>query len=130
MRKIDIFNHVHPQAYFEKVLEIGGQVKDMGKRTRGIPMLRDLDARFRVMDEFGEGYSQVLTIPGPQPAILATPEQSPELARIGNDGLAELVKGCSVIPVAVDSKGAVYLASRKKGCVVKCVPAAPSTVEK
>ena len=46
------------------------------------------------------------------------------------DGLAELVKGCSVIPVAVDSKGAVYLASRKKSCVVKCVPEAPGTVEK
>jgi len=41
------------------------------------------------------------------------------------DGLAELVKGCSVIPVAVDSKGAVYLASPKKGYVVKCVPGAP-----
>jgi hypothetical protein len=39
-------------------------------------------------------------------------------------GITELVKGCSTIPVAVDSKGAVYLASAKKKCVVKCVPGA------
>jgi aminocarboxymuconate-semialdehyde decarboxylase len=91
MRKIDIFNHLHPQAYFARMLEVGGKAKDMGKRTRGLSQLRDLDTRFRVMDTLGEGYCQVLTIPGPQAAILASPEQSPELARIGNDGLAELV---------------------------------------
>ena len=43
-------------------------------------------------------------------------------------GLAELVDGCSVIPVAVDSKGAVYLASGKKNLLVKCVPGAPQAV--
>lgn len=37
-------------------------------------------------------------------------------------GLTELVQGCSTIPIAVDSKGAIYLASEEKKCVVKCVP--------
>jgi hypothetical protein len=37
-------------------------------------------------------------------------------------GLTELVEGCSTIPIAVDSKGTVYLASDTKKCVVKCVP--------
>lgn len=37
-------------------------------------------------------------------------------------GLSELVAGCSTIPVAVDSKGSIYLASDTKRCVVKCVP--------
>lgn len=37
-------------------------------------------------------------------------------------GLTELVQGCSTIPVAVDSKGSIYLASDTKKCVVKCVP--------
>ena len=37
-------------------------------------------------------------------------------------GLAELVEGCSVIPIAVDSKGMFYLASDEKHCIVKCVP--------
>jgi len=92
MKKIDIFNHIQPEKYFSKVLDVGSHAKDMGKRTRGVPLLRDLDARFRTMDEFGEGYCQVITIPGPQPAILAGPDASPELARIGNDGLAELVE--------------------------------------
>lgn len=39
-------------------------------------------------------------------------------------GLGELVEGCSTIPIAVDSKGALYLASEEKNCIVKCVPAA------
>lgn len=37
-------------------------------------------------------------------------------------GLTELVEGCSTIPIAVDSKGVIYLASSEKKCVVKCVP--------
>ncbi len=37
-------------------------------------------------------------------------------------GLTELVQGCSTIPIAVDSKGSLYLASDTKKCVVKCVP--------
>lgn len=38
------------------------------------------------------------------------------------DGVEELVKGCSFIPVAVDSKGTIYLAATTKGYIVKCVP--------
>jgi len=38
------------------------------------------------------------------------------------EGVEELVKGCSFVPVAVDSKGTIYLASSIKGCIVKCVP--------
>ena len=37
-------------------------------------------------------------------------------------GLTELVQGCSTIPVTVDSKGSIYLASATKSCIVKCVP--------
>ena len=37
-------------------------------------------------------------------------------------GLGELVSGCIKIPIAVDSKGALYLASSEKSCIVKCVP--------
>jgi hypothetical protein len=37
-------------------------------------------------------------------------------------GVEELVKGCSFIPVAVDSKGTIYLAANTKGYIVKCVP--------
>ena len=47
-------------------------------------------------------------------------------------GLGELVNGCTTIPITVDSKGALYLASASKNCIVKCVsgaadPAATAT---
>ena len=36
-------------------------------------------------------------------------------------GIEELVKGCSYIPMTVDGKDNLYLASPKKG-IIKCVP--------
>ena len=91
MRKIDIFNHIQPHKYFEHIQGIASAKVGLGKRTSGHTRLRDLDERFRVMDRFGD-YRQVLTIPGPQPADLGGPSESPDIARIGNDGLAELVQ--------------------------------------
>jgi predicted TIM-barrel fold metal-dependent hydrolase len=92
MRKIDVFNHIQPEGYFRHVCNLDAAKEGLGKRTSGNARLRDLDRRFRLMDQFGEGYCQVLTIPGPQPALLAGPDKSPEVARIGNDGLAELCR--------------------------------------
>jgi aminocarboxymuconate-semialdehyde decarboxylase len=92
MRKIDVFNHIQPENYFRHVQGLDAAKEGLGKRTSGNLRLRDLDQRFRLMDEFGEGYCQVITIPGPQPALLAGPDKSPEIARIGNDGLAELCR--------------------------------------
>ena len=60
MRKLDVFNHIYPTAYFEQMLAVAPGYKDIGKRMRGIPMLVDLDERFRVMDRFGSDYQQVL----------------------------------------------------------------------
>lgn len=37
-------------------------------------------------------------------------------------GLGELVSGCMQIPIAVDSKGGLYLASSEKSCILKCIP--------
>src|ERR1700733_3669010 len=88
--KIDLFNHFFPPRYSHEVIEAGLAGKDMGKRVRNVPTIADLDARFRVMDEFGE-YCQFLSLPAPQMEIMAPPDKSPELARIANDGLAELV---------------------------------------
>ena len=92
MRKIDIFNHIQPDKYFLYVQGMSAAQEGLGKRTSGNIRLRDLEHRFRIMDQFGEGYCQVLTVPGPQPAVLAGPDKSPEIARIANDGLAELVQ--------------------------------------
>ena len=66
--------------------------------------------------------------------FIVTVEKAPTRVKIcdrkGKDaklieGLGELVNGCSTIPVAVDSKGAIYLASASKGCLIKCVSDAP-----
>jgi aminocarboxymuconate-semialdehyde decarboxylase len=85
MRKLDIFNHVMPLKFFERI----GDYKDIGKRMREVPMLYDLDERFRVMDRFPD-YQQILSAGMPPIEALAGPEESPELARICNDGMAEL----------------------------------------
>ena len=92
MRKLDVFNHFFPEPYYARMMEIAPTHKDMGKRIRNIPLLHDLDGRFRVMDEFGAGYQQILSLPSPPIEALASPREAIELARIANDGLADLVR--------------------------------------
>jgi predicted TIM-barrel fold metal-dependent hydrolase len=89
--KIDIFNHIFPKAFFDKYIDAGHGGKDIGKRVANIQTIVDVDSRFRILDEFGD-YVQVITLPLPPLEILAGPDKSPQLAREGNDGLAELVK--------------------------------------
>ncbi|MBW2130612.1 MAG: amidohydrolase, partial [Deltaproteobacteria bacterium] len=55
-----------------------------------VPTLVDLDARFRVMDAFGD-YIQVVSIAAPAVYSIAPPDVARELSRIANDELAELV---------------------------------------
>jgi predicted TIM-barrel fold metal-dependent hydrolase len=88
--KIDIFNHIFPERFFAEFLNVAPGLKDMGKRVRNIPTMVDLGARFRMMDEFGE-YCQVISLASPPLEAFAGPETSPHLARIANDGMAELV---------------------------------------
>src|SRR5579871_6399199 len=84
--KIDLFNHFFPKPYFDRFIDSGA--------VRNIQAIWDLDFRFKVMDEiraeFGD-YCQVLTLPAPTIEAVAGPDKSPEVARIANDGLAELV---------------------------------------
>src|SRR3989304_2811064 len=63
----------------------------MAVRFRQIPVLTDLDLRFRIMDLFGD-YVQVLTLSSPPIEVLGTAKQTPELARMANDGMAELAE--------------------------------------
>jgi predicted TIM-barrel fold metal-dependent hydrolase len=71
-------------------LETPAGAKDLGKRVRGIPALSDLDERRRVVEQFDD-YTQVLSLGLPPPERLWGPDKSPEMARLGNDGLAEIV---------------------------------------
>ncbi|MBI4478371.1 MAG: amidohydrolase family protein [Acidobacteria bacterium] len=90
MRKLDVFTHILPEPYFRLMMRIAPQHKDMGKRVRAVPMLVDLDERFRVMDRF-DGYQQILSLAVPPVEALAPPDGAIDLARAGNDGMAELV---------------------------------------
>ncbi|PHS37017.1 MAG: amidohydrolase [Robiginitomaculum sp.] len=92
MKKIDIFNHIWPQKYYEKVQEVAPHLKDMGRRVKSVPMITDLDERFRVMDLFGEDYRQILSLSSPPPEVLGGPEIALDLVKIGNDCMAELVE--------------------------------------
>jgi aminocarboxymuconate-semialdehyde decarboxylase len=92
MRKLDVFNHFFPEPYYARMMAIAPTHKDMGKRIRNVPLLHDLDGRFRVMDAFGGDYQQILSLPSPPIEALAGPREAIELARIANDGLADLVR--------------------------------------
>jgi predicted TIM-barrel fold metal-dependent hydrolase len=87
--KIDIFCHILPQRFFDRMVSISSRGAAMQKRVREIPILTDLDVRLRLMDTFAP-YQQVFSIATPALDTLAGPDQTPELARIANDGMAEI----------------------------------------
>lgn len=87
---IDIFNHIIPPIYIDKVVEAAPKFKGLGKRVRSIPAMVDLDVRLRVIDQFPD-YAQVICLGGPPLDAFAGPELSPELAKVANDGMAEYV---------------------------------------
>jgi uncharacterized protein len=89
VRKIDIFNHIWPQKYYARLLKQVGTMTEITKRSGAIPMMVDLDVRFRVMDSF-EGYQQILSLAAPPLEALGGPEVARELSEIGSDGMAEL----------------------------------------
>ena len=89
MRHIDAFCHFFPQGLFEKMSQTAGGTQDIGKRMQGVRTIHDLDARLKMMDEFDD-YSEVLSLGLPPLDALAGPDLAPDLARVANDGLAEL----------------------------------------
>ena len=88
---IDIFNHIFPRKYFDRMVEVAPKGKDMHKRVRAIPCIVDLDERFRIMDRFDD-YVQVICLGAPPLEVFGPPPVSTEMARLANDGMAELVR--------------------------------------
>jgi aminocarboxymuconate-semialdehyde decarboxylase len=89
--KIDIFNHVMPMRYLEMVK---AHSKDAGivKRMSSLRMLWDIEARITMLREQFPDVRQVLTLSLPAPELLGGPDLAPELARIANDGMAEMCR--------------------------------------
>ena len=90
MKKIDIYNHIWPQTFYEKVMEISPNLTNMTKRVKAVPMITDLDVRFKVMDQF-EDYCQILSLASPPLEMLVPAQHVNDLARLANDSMAELV---------------------------------------
>ena len=87
--KIDAYAHISPPKYTEVLRK---DYPEFYNNILGpVVPLYDMDARFRIMDVYPE-VVQVLTI-GPVPPLedFASPEKSPDLARMANDEMAELV---------------------------------------
>lgn len=89
--KLDIFNHIFPRDYFNKMVEVLPNGADMHKRVRNIPCIMDLDERFRIMDLYDD-YQQVICLGSPPIEVFGSPAVAMEMARLANDGMAELVR--------------------------------------
>jgi uncharacterized protein len=86
--KIDFFCHILPPKYNEAFVKNG--VRGYNYQANSIrPQLANLELRLKTFDKF-EGLKQVLTLgaPGIESAF---PNDSVDMARLANDGMAEIV---------------------------------------
>jgi uncharacterized protein len=91
--KIDAFCHIMPRPYYDRFFRLDAtpQAANLRERVSKIPCLADMDVRFAQMDEFGD-YRQIINIAAPPVEDLGSPAISREMARIGNESMAELVR--------------------------------------
>jgi predicted TIM-barrel fold metal-dependent hydrolase len=98
MRKIDAFAHILPPGYLEHLerhLAATMRPAQLRYYQEGVfrfdPTISDLDARFRVMDRYGD-YAQVLVLAVPPLEEVEPPEAAADLARRANEEMAGLVR--------------------------------------
>jgi len=89
--KIDIYNHVMPQAYLDLVKQHSKE-PGMVKRMSNLRMLWDIEHRVAMLREKFPDVRQVLTLGLPSPELLGDAAHSPEYARVANDGMAEMCR--------------------------------------
>src|SRR5262249_13168994 len=85
------FNHIFPKPFFDRLQAVIVN-RAAVKRWLNIPVLHDLDARFRMLDEFGADYRQILSLSAP-PIESINPDRQVtlDLAALANDSQAALV---------------------------------------
>src|SRR6266498_883902 len=86
---VDIYCHIFPDKFFQEMNRIAPRLGNIGARLRGVKKLFDLDERFREMEQFGD-HREIISLPNPPVEDLAAGEVGLNLARIGNDAMAEL----------------------------------------
>jgi uncharacterized protein len=89
--KIDIFNHIFPKSYFDRMVQVLPDGRDMHKRVRNVPSIVDLNERFRIMDLFDD-YCQIICLGAPPIEVYGSPSVTRDMAKLANDGMAELVR--------------------------------------
>lgn len=87
---VDAYSHIQPELYLRRLQEVAGPGLGGSERIGRRGALRDVEQRLAIMKPYA-GYVQVLTLSAPPVELIAGPELSPELARLGNDELAGLV---------------------------------------
>ena len=70
--KIDVYTHIFPKVFFDKMISIAPNAKDIHKRIRNVPCLVDLEERFRIMDRFDD-YVQIICLSSPIEVFGAPP---------------------------------------------------------
>jgi uncharacterized protein len=87
--RIDIYTHFFPPRYFSRLETL----VDPARMTPWFrnPPLRVLDERLRMIDAFPD-YRQLLANSMPPLEALGGPDLTPELARLVNDGFAEILE--------------------------------------
>jgi uncharacterized protein len=87
---IDVFNHFMPKVYLDRLEHIipGHTAVTAFPRLK---TLWDVEARLTLLDEF-PGLQQVLSLANPPLELIAAPDQTPDLARLANDALAEVCR--------------------------------------
>jgi uncharacterized protein len=90
--KVDVFNHIFPKPFFERLQEVTVN-KGAIKRWLNIPFLHDIEVRFRMIEEFGPDYRQILSLSAPPiESIYPDRQITIDLARLANDSMADLVR--------------------------------------
>jgi aminocarboxymuconate-semialdehyde decarboxylase len=87
--RLDAYTHFFPKKFFDRMMDIAGDFKDMGKRVRALPALFDIDHRKKMVDMYPD-YQQILSYPQPPLEVFA-PGKEDELSKLINDGFAELI---------------------------------------
>src|SRR3989442_13117382 len=88
MKTFDVFTHFMPPRYFKKFQEVAPD-QGMFRRSMQVKPIWDLDARFRLMDEFSD-YRQVISVGSPPIGTFAGPDLASELACIASNGMAAM----------------------------------------
>ena len=85
---VDIYTHILPPKVASALEAMGGNL-GIAKRMKAVRDVWDFDSRFRAMDQVRD-YRQIISLPNPPLEAFTTPAQAIELARVANDGMAEL----------------------------------------